>query len=129
MGDRQPPPQPPGDATTAPETGSALVSKKRPEGLPPLPRRARDRALLMLGEQTLPGHKLVLLANVSRLQCRFEDADARLRNLGPVKGDEEPRQLVARVQDLARQIEGTVKAIFGDDAGDDPLLNLLGQRR
>lgn len=97
-----------------------------------MPKRARDRALLMLDGQRLSGPKLLQLANVARLQCRFEDADARLRMLGPVKADDEPRVLLSRLLDLEKAIRENLVAIFGADAaGDGDLLSQLagGPRR
>ncbi len=95
-------------------------------GLPPLPDRVRRRAVPLISGRELSPQQLAMVAVTARLIVHLERLSDRLMRDGEATREGEPKLLLGRVQDLARQIKTNLEAIFGDDAGGD-LSSLLGR--
>lgn len=99
------------DNGARPTTGS----RPRPLGQQAVSNRVSE---LRAGRQLSPP-QLAMLRVTARLIVHLENASNRLYREGELTVDGEPKVLLARVQDLARQIKGNLEAIFGDDASGD----------
>ena len=116
-------PQPGAEASN----GAASTAGSHPR---PLGQQAVTNLVIKMDKaKKLSPHKREMLLVTARLIIHLKNASNRLYREGELTAEGEPKQLLARVQDLARQIKGNLEDIFGDDAGDDPISRLLGQPR
>ena len=114
--------------SSAPDNGRRPTTRSRPRplGQQAVSNRVRE---LRTGRELSPP-QLAMLRVTARLMIHLENASNRLYREGELTIENEPKQLLGRVQDLAKQIKVNLEDIFGDDAtGDDPLSVMMGRHR
>ena len=98
--------------------GAQHVAGSGVTGLPPLPKRVRARALLVLDGRQLPHERMMQLAVTARLIVHLENASSRLYATGELTRDGDPKVLLRTVADLSKQISRHLADIFGSEPSD-----------
>ena len=90
---------------------------------------ARNRYKTMAAGHSLPEYKQEMLKLTARLMIHALNASSRIMEAGEETQDERPRELLAKLLELQREVRANFAFIFdGEAQGDDPFAGLRGEK-